>query len=99
MNETEHTPGPWLYLKHDNIIVAEGATKRILDIHPRPDHPLIRRNLSCPLCNAYKSGGKVVCWECHIELESGSDDERDYTETQLDDAERRLELNEAWGIW
>lgn len=64
------------------------------------DHPLIRRDLNCPLCNAYKAGGKVMCSECHIELETrGSDAERDYAEERLDAAESQLEANEILGVW
>lgn len=63
------------------------------------DHPLLRRELSCPICSGYKGAGKVMCSPCHVELECGSDDERDYTEGQLDAAEQKLEMEETWGIW
>lgn len=63
------------------------------------DHLLLRRELSCPICGNYKGAGKVMCSPCHIELEAGSDDERDYIESQLDGAESRLEMEETQGIW
>lgn len=65
----------------------------------RPDHPLVRRDLSCPLCNAYKSGGKVVCWECHIDIESGTPEWAGEVEDRLDAAERQLQINEVLGVW
>lgn len=64
-----------------------------------PDHPLLRREISCPVCNAYKGGGKVMCSDCHIEFEAGSDLEREELEMQFDAAERSLEMQEALGIW
>lgn len=62
------------------------------------DHPLVRRDLSCPLCNAYKFGGKVVCNECHVDIE-GSSAWAGEVEDRLDAAELQLEINEALGVW
>lgn len=33
-----HTPGPWRYLRHDNIIVTGDALSRIADFQPRSLH-------------------------------------------------------------
>lgn len=63
------------------------------------DYPLTRRDLSCPLCNAYKAGGKVMCNECHIDAETGSDEWAGEVEERLDAAESQLEANEILGGW
>lgn len=65
----------------------------------RSDHRLIRRDLSCPLCNAYKAGGKVVCDDCHLDIESGTPDWAGEVEDRLDAAESLMEANEILGVW
>lgn len=63
-----------------------------------PDFPLVRRDLSCPLCNAHKAAGKLVCNECHVDIE-GSSAWAGEVEDRLDIAERQFEANEILGFW
>ena len=62
-----------------------------------PDHPLLRRELSCPICSGDKGAGKVMCWACHGEFEATGDYERAEIETRLDDAEFGLEIAQERG--
>lgn len=61
------------------------------------DHPLLRRQFSCPICSGDKGAGKVMCWTCHAVFEATGDYERAELETRLDDAEFNLEIESVTG--
>ena len=62
------------------------------------DHPLLRGEITCPICEGSKSIGTLWCWPCHNWIQRGSDQDRERAENTIDASENRLEaLNEA--IW
>ena len=48
-----HTPGPWRYLRYDNIIISDAVNGRIVDVQPRSLHVSeVERDANGRLCAA-----------------------------------------------
>ena len=54
------------------------------------DHPLVRADHTCPVCERYKDAGLLACWECFNNATmSSADKERCYNEREDQLAQRQ----------